>query len=110
MRMKMALASGAFLVAGLVSGMANAEPIRFTLINSSSYVITQLQISPVSQNDWGENFLGRDVVLQGEQGTVTIADGLTTCHYDMLITFNDGATVEERDYDFCDLDSYEVTD
>ena len=84
--------------------------LKFTLTNSTSYVITQLQISPVAQSHWGENILGRDVLLQGEVATVTINDGLDSCEYDMLLTFNDGETIEERDYNFCDLDSYEATD
>ncbi|MBO6521837.1 MAG: hypothetical protein JJ900_15725 [Rhodospirillales bacterium] len=87
-----------------------AEDLQFTLINSTRYVITQMQISPVSAGDWGENILGRDVLLQGETATVTIADGSTACAYDMLLTFNDGETIEERNYDFCDLKSYEATD
>ena len=96
------------LVATAVS--ANAEDLRFTLINASSYVIARLQISPVSTDNWGANILGRDVLLQRENATVTIADGLTACEYDMLITFNDGETIEERNYDFCDLSTYEATD
>jgi hypothetical protein len=89
---------------------AKAEDLEFTLINSSSYVISQLQISPVSTNNWEENILGRDVVLQKEETVITIADGLSTCKYDMLITFVDGETIEERNYDFCELGSYEARD
>ncbi|MGB0672028.1 MAG: hypothetical protein ACPGNT_11070 [Rhodospirillales bacterium] len=101
------------LVAALVTGAAGtavAEDLEFTLINSSSYVITELQISTIDTDNWGSNILGRDVLLQNETATITIADGLETCTYDMLLTFNDGATIEERNYDFCDLRSYEATD
>lgn len=90
------------------SHAANAENLQFTLINSTKYVITKLQISPLSTDQWEENILGRDVLRQGEEATVTIADGLSTCKYDMLITFNDDTNIEERGYDFCDLQSYEA--
>ena len=108
MRRIMGIATSVLLT--LSAGSAMAEPLEFTLINSTGYVITQLQISPLSMNHWGENILGTDVILQGETATVTIADGRTSCEYDMLITFNDGNTIEERNYDFCDLASYEATD
>lgn len=106
----MRLSSG-FVAALLLQSTAfsaSAETLNFTLINSTSYVISKLQISPVTARRWGENILGRDVLLQGETATVTIADGRKTCEYDMLITFNDGATIEELDYNFCDLESYEA--
>lgn len=94
----------------LLSIAAQAEDLKFVLVNNSSAVVIKIQISPVSTDNWGENILGLDVLLPGETATVTIADWLSTCAYDMLVTFNDETSVEELDYDFCDLNTYTLSD
>lgn len=89
---------------------AHAEDLKFTLINDSSADITSLQISPVSTRNWEENILGRDDLPKGYEVDIVIADNLSTCTYDMLITFKDGSNIEERNYNFCDLKSYTAKD
>ncbi len=89
---------------------AEAEDLKFTLINESSADITALQISPVSTRNWEENILGRDTLPKGYEVDIVIADNLSTCSYDMLITFKDGSNIEERNYNFCDLKSYTARD
>lgn len=84
--------------------------LKFTLINKSSAVVAKIQISSVSTSDWEENILGRDVLLPGEEVEISIADGQATCAHDMLVTFHDETTVEESNCDFCDLQSYTISD
>lgn len=110
MKHLMALSVSVSLALATLGSSAQAEDLDFTLINSTKFVIVQLQISPVSTQNWEENILGRDVLLQGESVPISIADGLSGCKYDMLITFNDGSAIEESNYNFCELHSYEVTE
>jgi hypothetical protein len=58
------------------------------------------------QDNWGENLLKGEVVRAGESGKVTIADGKTTCNYDILGVFADGSKLEELKLNLCELGSY----
>src|SRR3712207_5253889 len=57
---------GAFLALMLVvagTSTAFADPRDFTLINNTGQVITEVYVSPSNQTDWGEDVLGRDVLM-----------------------------------------------
>ncbi|HYD98578.1 MAG TPA: hypothetical protein VEH84_04285 [Alphaproteobacteria bacterium] len=85
---------------------AQAEDLVFRLNNSSDLVLTELYVSPSEQTSWGEDILGRDVLSPGEAGDVTIADGESTCVYDIRFVGEGGATLEEEEIDLCQLREY----
>jgi hypothetical protein len=88
---------------------ANAEDLIFTLRNQTSSPLVEFYVEASTQNNWGENILSGQV-QPGESGEVTIADGKTTCTYDILGVFADGSKVDERDLNLCDLGSYTYTE
>ena len=85
---------------------AKAEDLAFWIWNDTSVVMTELYISPSNVNSWEEDVLGADVVLPGEGGEVIIADGRTTCIYDILGIFADGDQVDDYGVDLCTLEEY----
>lgn len=84
------LAFAAFAAAN--PGVASADPRDFTLVNEHPTVtITHVYVGPSSSDDWGEDILGRDVLLPGESVFIyferfTPGD----CFYDIKVVYADG--------------------
>ena len=93
----------------LVAIPAFAEDLVFTLINNSSVTITEFYLTKHSANDWGDNLLADSTVDAGTQAEVSIADGETTCDYDMRFVADTGA-IHEVNQNVCDLGTYTLTD
>lgn len=82
------------------------NPLVFQLSNGSGYALTELYVSPSHRDNWGDDILGLDVLLDGEAAAVTIADGRATCVYDVRFVADDGSMLEEVGLDLCTLNSY----
>lgn len=89
----------------IMAQSALAEDLAFTLKNSSNSPLVEFYVEASSQDNWGSNLL-TESVSPGETGTVTIADGRTTCTYDILGVFADGSKLDERKLNLCELGSY----
>ncbi|MDH2432501.1 hypothetical protein QCD60_07980 [Pokkaliibacter sp. MBI-7] len=100
------IASAIATLAMLYQSSAQAEDLEFTLINNTSVNMTSFHVSPGTSKHWQDDLLEGDVLRSGEQGTVTIQDGLTTCEYDIRAEFADGDVMEEYGLDLCELGSY----
>ena len=92
------------------NAIALADDLSFQLYNETSVTLTELYISPNEIDDWEEDILENDDLVSGETGNVTIADGRTTCIYDILGIFADGDEVEDYEVNLCDLESYSFTE
>jgi hypothetical protein len=103
--MRIALASLAILIATPTL----AEDLVFTLVNDSSLSITEMYVSPVGEDQWGENILMVDAVEPGVSGDVTIADGLEVCEYDLRFVTAEGAEAEQTQ-NLCEIATFTVSD
>ncbi len=100
--------AAAFTLSAL-SAPAFGEDLVFDLINDSSYALQELYVSPASMDEWGDDVLGVDILAAGEQGTVTIADGMTTCAYDLRFVTDAGNEVTGS-ADLCETHSFTLHD
>ncbi|MDF1792279.1 MAG: hypothetical protein P1U88_10240 [Thalassobaculaceae bacterium] len=90
---------------------AAAEDLEFLLINDSSADLVGFYVSPASSEHWEENLLdGGSYLAPGYEVTVSIADGLTTCIYDIRGVFSDGDVVDDHSLDLCELGEYTFTE
>lgn len=103
--MRIALAA----IATLIATPTLAEDLVFTLVNDSSLAITEMYVSPVGEDQWGENILMVDAVDPGVSGDVTIADGLEVCDYDLRFVTAEGAEAEQTQ-NLCDIATFTVSD
>ena len=103
--MRIALAA----IAVLIATPTLAEDLVFTLVNDSSYSITEMYVSPVGEDQWGENILMVDAVEPGVSGDVTIADGLDVCEYDLRFVTAEGAEAEQTQ-NLCEIATFTVND
>jgi hypothetical protein len=102
----------AALAAALVLATASpvfAEDLVFTLINNSSVTVTEMYVSKHSTAVWEENILDGSTIDAGTESEITIADGETTCDYDLRFVGENGAT-HEVNQNLCELASYTLTD
>ncbi len=87
-----------------------AEDLEFLLYNDSSADLVEFNISPASSDDWEGNLLSGGYLAPGYEVGVDIADGLTTCVYDIRGVFADGSSAEDYGLNLCDLGEYTFTD
>jgi hypothetical protein len=78
----------------------------FNLLNQSGRVIEEFYASPSSQQNWGPDRLGEDVVQPGATFPVRLPQG--ECNYDLRIVFAGGQAQERRNVNACALTNYTV--
>lgn len=103
-------AAAAFTAAVLMATSAVAEDLEFLVVNESSADLVEFNISPASSDSWEGNLLSGGYVAPDYEIDVVIADGLTTCVYDIRGGFDDGSSVEDFGLNLCDLGEYVFTD
>ena len=99
----------AFVVSTAFAVPALAEDLVFSLINDSSANLQELFVSASAADSWGEDILGMDVLAAGENGDVTITDGMETCSYDLRFVMDNGNTIEGS-ADLCTTNEFTITD
>lgn len=108
MTSRLAVLTASILSLAATSG-AFAQDVEYALLNSSSLALTEFYTSSTEDSEWGEDLLAMTDLLPGEAGSVLIADGGTTCEYDMLFIFEDGSELTDT-VDICQMASYELLD
>ncbi|OED50916.1 hypothetical protein AB838_00125 [Rhodobacteraceae bacterium (ex Bugula neritina AB1)] len=103
-----AAASAAVLLAS--QAPAFAEDLEFLLVNDSSADLVEFNVSPASSDRWEDNLIDGGYLAPGYEIGVLIADGATTCVYDIRGSFADGSEAEDFGLDLCDLGEYVFTD
>lgn len=97
------------VLAALLATPALAEDLVFTLVNDSSHTIVEMNVSPVDEENWGENILTVDAVEPGVSGDVTIADGLDVCDYDLRFVTAEGAEAT-KEQNLCEINTFTIND
>ena len=70
------------------------------VVNRSGGRIEVLRMSEVSDNDWGVDRLGRDVLDHG-QGIRVPLQGARSCHYDLRVVYADARFEERMNVNLC---------
>ncbi len=106
----MKTASLVFATTVVCATSAAAEDLQFLLTNESSSDVTAFHVSTSSSDSWEENLIDGGILAPGYEINVLISDGQTTCVYDVLAEFADGATLEDYNLDLCEMGSYTFSD
>lgn len=75
---------------------------RFLVFNTGQSPIVSVQASPVTDQNWGTNLIGRVNIPTGSALAITPRDR-GTCLFDMRVVWADGRQVERRRENFCGL-------
>jgi len=75
-----------------------------TIINRTGYTIYYLKVSPGSADDWGDDWLGDDVLMDGDHISLDLADrGFGKhCVFDIKAIDEDDDSYIQWDVDLCD--------
>lgn len=104
--MKKTLVGVCIMAAVGMSSTAFAEDLEFRLYNETTEDLVEFNVSPADSDLWEENLMFGGYLEPGYEVGVQIADGLTTCVYDIRGTFADGEAVEEYGLDLCELGEF----
>jgi hypothetical protein len=90
--MKKLFILGLFLLAGAFSAFAqNLPSIRIT--NNTGYDVYYIYISPSDTDEWGDDFLGDDILLEGHSTNIQLDYPLSSVDtYDICLEDEDGDT------------------
>jgi hypothetical protein len=95
-----------FMTTSVPGAVANGtKAVKVT--NNTTYTMSELYASSSDSSDWdtSNNLLAGQTVTPGQSTTITIADGLSACTYDLMAILY-GATQHAYQYkvDACDDD------
>jgi hypothetical protein len=86
------------------------DDLNFRLNNGSSSPVVGFFVSHAGANTWEDNLMRGRTLAPGASIDVVIADGRTTCDYDIKVAFADGDETDDRGLDLCEMGSYTVED
>lgn len=90
-----ALVLGFMCIPGIGTTEASAQGRQdFTLVNRTGVEIYALYVSPHSSNDWGEDILGADTLLSGEELDVFFSIRERAKLWDIRIEDDEGNYIE----------------
>jgi len=95
-----AVVLGAYMM--LPSSEAQPSQATITIRNNSQWTLMHFYVSPVSENRWGPDQLGDEVIANGESFTLT---NVPCDNYDVKLVDEDGDQCIIRNVDMCDDDS-----
>lgn len=102
---RLAIATVAALgVAGLIpAAQAQTGDPSFNLVNRSNRVIYEAYASPASDNNWGQDRLGQNIVPAGRNFVIRLPQG--ECIYDVRVVYDrqGGQAEERRNINLCNL-------
>jgi len=85
------------MLAALVVATSACTSGQLTITNQSDFTITEMHVTPTTSVSWGPNLLGGDVLLPGEQTTVS-----TSCDtFDVMLVDSTGVSCEIDNIDLC---------
>src|ERR1700716_3641003 len=97
-----ALPAAIALLAALWAIPAFADPRDFTVVNSTSVILTHVFVSPSDTAEWGDDIMGRDLLNPDETVSVTFGKfDIDSCLYDVKVLGQQGQTGVLYKVDLC---------
>lgn len=101
LRLSATAVSGALLCALFLAPAAVAGTQDFTLINETGVDVFELFISETRSDEWEEDVLGENVLLDGERLDVTF-EGRRACLWDMMANDEAGDSIAFQGINLCE--------
>jgi hypothetical protein len=80
---------------------ADATNQNFRLNNRSENTVTHVYVSRVSDEEWGADVLGSQVIPAGEHRADNVSAGESDCNWDVRVTVNNETNHELRNLNLC---------
>ena len=76
---------------------------NFSVVNRTGHTVMTLNVSPTTEDEWGPDILGSNVLQNGQTAQVTFDRAETQCNYDLRATYDDGDTTDMRGVNLCQV-------
>ena len=76
-------------VAAVSAAAAQRRNLDFTLVNKTGVDIMEVYLSPTSDNEWGEDVMGKDILESGQKVDITFSSAETECNWDLKVVDED---------------------
>jgi hypothetical protein len=83
---------------------------NFSVVNTTGHVVVTLNVSPTTENEWGPDILGSNVLQTGQTAQVVFDRAETQCNYDIRATYDDQDTSEMRNVNLCQVGTVNLVD
>ena len=83
---------------------------NFSVVNATGHIVVTMNVSPTSENEWGPDILGSNVLQPGQTGQVVFDRAESQCNYDLKVTYDDGDTSEMRNLNLCQVGTVNLVD
>ena len=85
---KFAIAAACLLSA--LATAAYAAQQDFRIVNNTGQAIMTLNVSPTTEDSWGPDILGVDILAAEEQADISFDNDTEECLWDIRVTYEDG--------------------
>ncbi len=95
---------GAVVLASSVAASAAWGQAKqdFILVNKTGYALSEVFVSPSRSDDWEEDILGRDIMLDGVEYEIYFNRADKSCLWDLKVTYHDdNSSAIWHDIDLC---------
>lgn len=76
---------------------------NFSVVNATGHTVVTLNVSPTSENEWGPDILGTQVLRNGQTAQVVFDRAESQCNYDIRATYDDSDTTDMRNVNLCQV-------
>ena len=80
------------------------------MVNATGHVVQTLNVSPTTEDEWGPDILGRDVLQTGQTAQIVFDRAESQCNYDIRVTYDDSDTSEMRNLNLCTTATVQLVD
>lgn len=81
---------------------------NFSVVNATGHIVVTMNVSPTSENEWGPDILGTNVMQPGQTAQVVFDRAESQCNYDIRVTYDDSDTSEMRNVNLCQVGTVQL--
>jgi len=97
------------LITLAMTGAAQAKDLEITLTNKSDTNIVGFYLSPAGTDQWADNLVKGKLFSPEDVIKTAVKGGHTTCIYDIKVSLEDGAYIEDLALNLCETNGYNFT-
>jgi hypothetical protein len=83
---------------------------NFSVVNATGHVVVTLNVSPTTEDEWGPDILGSQVLQPGQTAQVVFDRAEQQCNYDIRATYDDHDTSDVRNVNLCQVGTVNLVD